>query len=117
MTWKRLPTPYHLRDGLQADGSYYETDRDFGPCSDGRWYVTITPAGRLTVLVSPRFRPGDCDVWAEADGVRIDQANAIHRAVDEAFDAYINTGRDGDALVILRARLRAIGVVVEEGEG
>jgi hypothetical protein len=53
MTWKRLPTPYHLRDGLQADGSYYETDRDFGPCSDGRWYVTITPAGRLTVLVSP----------------------------------------------------------------
>ena len=87
------------------------------PCSDGRWYVTITPAGRLTVLVSPRFRPGDCDVWAEADGVRIDQANAIHRAVDEAFDAYINTGRDGDALAILRARPRATGVVVEEGAG
>lgn len=111
---KRQPDPFYLHDGQQGDGSYYETDRDFGPAADGRWHVTITPAGGLTVLVSPRFRPGDCDVWAEAEGVRIEQAGVIHHAVDEAFRAYITNGRDDDALAILRERLLAAGVVVKE---
>ena len=103
---KRLPAPDYLQDGMQKDGSYQETARDFGLKRDGRWFVSVTADGHLTILVSPGFREGDCDVWHEADGVAVEQGYAVGRAMDVAFRAFTDGSPVDVVLAILRDRLQ-----------